>query len=66
RLRERPGGQALRLIAQTGWGQEQDRRKSAEAGFDGHLIKPVDPAALTELLASLTSERERPLTDPDC
>jgi DNA-binding response OmpR family regulator len=38
----------------TGWGQEEDRRKSREAGFDGHLVKPVDHAALTKLLASLS------------
>lgn len=63
RLRARPGGQALWLIAQTGWGQEADRRQAAEAGFDGHFIKPVDPAALTQLLASLAAERKRALTN---
>ncbi len=41
------------LIAATGWGQETDRRLSKEAGFDHHLVKPVDPAALVDLLASL-------------
>jgi signal transduction histidine kinase/CheY-like chemotaxis protein len=41
------------LIALTGWGQEEDRSRSVEAGFHGHLIKPVDLAALTELLATL-------------
>ena len=40
------------LIAVTGWGQEEDRRRSKEAGFDHHLVKPVDPAALSALLAS--------------
>jgi CheY-like chemotaxis protein len=40
----------LRLVALTGWGQEEDRRRSVEAGFDAHLVKPVDLAALTELL----------------
>ena len=39
------------LVALTGWGQEEDRQKSSEAGFDGHLVKPVDHAALIELLA---------------
>jgi CheY-like chemotaxis protein len=38
------------LIAQTGWGQEDDRRRTREAGFDAHLTKPVDTAALLELL----------------
>ena len=41
------------LVALTGWGQEEDRRQSKEAGFDYHLVKPVDPAALEELLMSL-------------
>jgi CheY-like chemotaxis protein len=39
------------LIALTGWGQDEDRRKSREAGFDGHMIKPVEPERLTGLLA---------------
>ncbi len=42
------------LIAITGWGQDDDRRRSAEAGFDRHLVKPVDPEMLTALLADLT------------
>jgi PAS domain S-box-containing protein len=40
------------LIAQTGWGQDEDRRRSTEAGFDFHFVKPVDPQALQELLAT--------------
>jgi CheY-like chemotaxis protein len=40
------------LIAVTGWGQEEDRRRSKAAGFDHHLVKPVDPAALAALLSS--------------
>ena len=36
-----------------GWGQEEDRRRSHEAGFDHHLVKPVDPHALMKLLAEL-------------
>jgi CheY-like chemotaxis protein len=39
------------LVALTGWGQEEDRRRSAEAGFDHHLVKPVEPKALDGLLA---------------
>jgi PAS domain S-box-containing protein len=39
------------LVAVTGYGQEEDRRRSANAGFDHHLVKPVDPQALTGLLA---------------
>jgi PAS domain S-box-containing protein len=51
RLRERPGGKDIKLIALTGWGQEEDRRKSRDAGFDGHMVKPVDFDALMKLLA---------------
>jgi CheY-like chemotaxis protein len=53
RLRERPGLAGLRLAALTGWGQAEDRRRSAEAGFDYHLVKPVEPANLEKLLGSL-------------
>jgi CheY-like chemotaxis protein len=41
----------MRVIALTGWGQDDDRRKSREAGFDAHLVKPVDYAALLAQLA---------------
>jgi signal transduction histidine kinase/ActR/RegA family two-component response regulator len=51
RLREQPGGESLRLIAVTGYGQDSDRRRAAEAGFDHHLTKPVDLARLDTLLA---------------
>ena len=44
------------LIALTGWGQEEDRRRSKEAGFDHHLVKPVDPSALQVLLESLPND----------
>jgi PAS domain S-box-containing protein len=50
RLREQPWGKAMLIVALTGWGQEEDRVRSREAGFDGHLVKPVDHAALTALL----------------
>src|SRR5262249_28644448 len=39
------------LVALTGWGQEEDRRRSCEAGFDHHLVKPVEPATVEKLLA---------------
>jgi hypothetical protein len=41
------------LIALTGWGQVEDRRRSKDAGFNHHLVKPADPAIVTSLLASL-------------
>ena len=52
RIREQPWGQNMVIVALTGWGQEEDRRRSKDAGFDGHLIKPVDYAALMKVLAS--------------
>ena len=52
RIREQPWGKAIFMIAQTGWGQEDDRRRSREAGFDHHLVKPIDPAALGRLIES--------------
>jgi PAS domain S-box-containing protein len=54
RVREQPWGKDIAIIALTGWGQEDDRRKSEEAGFDGHLVKPVDYDKLLELLESLS------------
>jgi CheY-like chemotaxis protein len=50
RMRTLPGGDRIVLVALTGWGQEQDRRRSREAGFDQHLTKPVDPQSLDEVL----------------
>lgn len=50
RARREPHGRDVTLIALTGWGQEEDRRRSREAGFDHHLVKPVDLEALQELL----------------
>jgi signal transduction histidine kinase len=51
RMRQEPWGRAVTLVATTGWGQDDDRRRSAEAGFDRHLVKPIDVAELRELLA---------------
>lgn len=51
-IRQQPGGQGVLLVALTGWGQAEDRRRSQEAGFDQHMVKPVDPQALTGWLAS--------------
>ena len=50
RIRAQPWGKAMRVLALTGWGQEQDRLKTEQAGFDGHLVKPLDPGKLEELL----------------
>ena len=50
RLRLHPGGEAMRIYALTGYGQEDDRRRSLQAGFDGHLVKPVIPSDLFALV----------------
>ena len=50
RIREQPWGKRMLLIAITGWGQDVDRRRSREAGFDHHLVKPVEAGAISALL----------------
>jgi signal transduction histidine kinase len=55
RIREQPWGQKAVIVALTGWGQDEDRRRSQEAGFNNHLVKPVEPAALEKLLAEVSS-----------
>ena len=57
-IREEPDGKGIVMIAVTGWGQDEDRRRSNEAGFDHHLVKPVDPQALLSLIATLDSARD--------
>jgi signal transduction histidine kinase len=52
RIREEPWGRGMTLVALTGWGQESDRRRSHEAGFNAHLTKPVDPEILRRLLTT--------------
>ena len=52
-IRSGPGGAEVTLVALTGWGQKEDKRMAAEAGFDHHLTKPVDPAVLKDLLAGI-------------
>src|SRR4029078_11880648 len=51
RLRETETTSRALLIAVTGWGQDEDTRRSREAGFDHHLVKPVDPGVLVPLIA---------------
>jgi CheY-like chemotaxis protein len=62
RIRQQPWGQEMFLIALTGWGQDEDRRRTEEAGFNFHIVKPVDPAVLMKLLASLSWGQEGQLT----
>jgi len=53
RIRQMPWSENAVLIALTGWGDEKDRRKSEDAGFDVHLVKPVDPVTLGNLLDTI-------------
>ena len=59
-IREQPWGKAMVLIALSGWGTEDDRRRTEEAGFDHHLVKPVAPDVLFSLITL------RPASTPDC
>jgi CheY-like chemotaxis protein len=54
RIMRKEFGADLFLVALTGWGQDDDRRRSAAAGFDRHVVKPVDPAAVSEMMASFS------------
>jgi PAS domain S-box-containing protein len=53
RIRQEPWGQSICIVAVTGWGHDDDRLRSREAGFDHHLVKPIDPAALEQVLRDL-------------
>ena len=64
RIREQPWARNAVIIALTGWGQEDDKRRSLEAGFDHHLVKPVEPAALMSLLRPEPSLPLPPLSRP--
>ncbi len=50
-IRQEAWGKNVLLVALTGWGQEEDKRRSKESGFDVHLVKPVDPQAMAKILA---------------
>jgi CheY-like chemotaxis protein len=56
-LRARPEFREVHLAAVTGWGQDEDRRRAREAGFDSHFTKPLSPAALEELMATVGQRR---------
>ena len=57
-MRQKPGLEAVVLAALTGWGQEEDRRRTAAAGFDHHLVKPPDRKVLDRVLDTLNSVRD--------
>ena len=52
-IRKEAWGSDIYIAALTGWGQDEDRRRTKEAGFDTHLVKPVDPLALLEMISTL-------------
>jgi signal transduction histidine kinase/ActR/RegA family two-component response regulator len=56
RFRKTPGLEKVVLAALTGWGQQEDRRRTTEAGFDHHLVKPPEPKAVEGLLAALPKQ----------
>jgi two-component system CheB/CheR fusion protein len=64
RMRQMPELRDAVMVAQTGWGQEEDRCRSAEAGFEAHLVKPIDPAALAELMSRLPAGPAGAVRDP--
>lgn len=56
-IRRQDWGKHVVLMAITGWGQNEDRQRTIEAGFDHHLVKPVDPDLLASLLAEIPAKR---------
>ncbi|HEX3869584.1 MAG TPA: response regulator [Pirellulales bacterium] len=55
RIRRQPWGREIMMVAMTGWGQDEDRRRSREAGFDHHLVKPIELASLEGLMAGFST-----------
>jgi PAS domain S-box-containing protein len=58
RIREQVWGKNLMIVALTGWGQDSDRRRAEEARFDDHLVKPVAPSALIEVVAKAQAQAQ--------
>ncbi len=58
RIRELPWGADILIVALTGWGQEDDRRMTEQAGFNAHLVKPVAPEAITQTLVEQLADRQ--------
>jgi CheY-like chemotaxis protein len=57
-IREQPWGKDILLVALTGWGQDEMRRKSSDSGFDHHLVKPVNPVDLRKLFLEIKAPAE--------
>jgi CheY-like chemotaxis protein len=66
KIREQPWGKQVVLIALTGWGQQRDRHRTKEAGFDAHLTKPVKYEAILELLGDLANRHRPEPAAPTC
>jgi len=64
RLRAEPWGAGMLLIACTGWGQQEDRERARAAGFDAHVVKPVEPTALLRLLQDAPADAPAPAAEP--
>jgi CheY-like chemotaxis protein len=60
RIRQEPHGNRALIVAVSGWGQDGDKRRAAEAGFDAHLTKPADPVVLERLLAQAATDHDLP------
>ena len=65
RIRSQPWGKDIGIVALTGWGQADDRKNSEEAGFNGHMVKPVDYDALIKLLGELCPLGKKSASDSD-
>jgi PAS domain S-box-containing protein len=63
RIRQQSWGSTMLLVALTGWGQEQDRRHATEAGFNCHLVKPVDPQTIGALIEQMKPRSPSPAPD---
>jgi CheY-like chemotaxis protein len=55
-VRQREGGDAVTLIALTGWGQERDKALALAAGFNHHFTKPIEPERISEILRGLAKD----------
>lgn len=58
-IRAQPWGDDLMLVALTGWGQEEDKRRTKEAGFDRHLVKPAEPSVLQAIFSELLAVQRK-------
>ena len=65
RIREQPWGAGMTLIAVTGWGKEEDRRNSRDAGFNGHLVKPASHVAILKIIAEAGANRRSTASTPN-